>query len=88
MPGLTQEQRTLIEQRYCARGHRFDGANYPTPEGVCPLCAYPWVRSEIDQYQRLVAEQAMLPEHMLRERQSVGLHVQGASPSLTALSER
>jgi len=57
MPGLTPEQRDLLEQRFCANGHRFDGANYPTPEGICPLCAVPEVRDQVAQYQRLIAEQ-------------------------------
>lgn len=57
MPGLTAEQRTLLDQHWCNNGHRFDGANFPTPEGVCPLCACPEVRDELGEYQRLLAEQ-------------------------------
>jgi len=59
MSGFSQEQRALLEQRFCEQGHRFDGANYPTPEGVCPLCAWPEVRDELVQYQRLLAEQEL-----------------------------
>ncbi len=67
MAGFTPEQRELLEQRYCPQGHRFDGANYPTPEGVCPLCAWPEIRHEIDRYQRLLAD-------YIEEQPRVALH--------------
>jgi hypothetical protein len=65
MPGLTPEQRALLEQRYCLQGHRFDGVNYPTPEGICPLCAYPEIAQQIDQYQWFLAEQSVQPRASL-----------------------
>jgi hypothetical protein len=83
--GLTVEQRTLLEQRYCEAGHRFDGTNYPTPEGVCPLCAWPEVKEQIDRYYRLVGEQTIQPREPLHP--SVAQLEQSASPSLTALSQ-
>jgi hypothetical protein len=55
--GLTPVQRTLFDWQRCPNGHRFDGVNYPTPEGQCPLCAWPEVRDELTRYQRLLAEQ-------------------------------
>jgi hypothetical protein len=85
MTGLTPEQRNLLAARYCRLGHRFDGANYPTPEGVCPICAWPEVKTEIEHYQRLVVEQSQPREPL---HQSIGLLEQSASPSLTATSER
>jgi len=57
MTGLTQEQRTLLEGRYCEAGHRFDGVNYPTPEGLCPLCTWTDVKEDVRHYQLLLAEQ-------------------------------
>ncbi len=72
MPGLTSEQRTLLEQRECDRGHRIDGMNYPTPEGICPRCAWPEVISIDDYSQWLLAEQDAQPRAPLH-------------PSLTAM---
>ncbi len=74
MAGLTIEQSQLLEQRYCRQGHRFDGVNYPTPDGVCPLCAWPDFRADIDRFQWLLLSE---------DRQSqprASLH-----PSLTAM---
>ena len=81
MTGLTQEQRSRLDERDCQGGHRFDGVNFPTPEGTCPLCEWPEVRDEINRYQRVIAEYTV-------QRQTLALHVQHASPSLTAFSER
>lgn len=55
-PGLTGEQRAMLAERWCTQGHRFDGANYPTPEGDCPLCTWPEVRADINRYQRQLAD--------------------------------
>jgi hypothetical protein len=85
MTGLTLEQRTLLEQRWCENGHRFDGVNYPTPEGVCPLCAWPDLRDQFNQFQRLLVEETQPREPL---HPSVALLEQSVSPSLTALSER
>jgi hypothetical protein len=85
MTGLTVEQRTLLEQRFCERGHRFDGANYPTPEGVCPLCAWPEVAEEINRFERLLVDDTSQPREPLHP--SVAQLEQSASPSLTALSQ-
>lgn len=71
-PGLTPEQRSLLEQRYCDKGHRFDGVNYPTPEGVCPRCKWPAFRKDFNRIQRLLVEQTAQPR--------AALH-----PSLTAM---
>ncbi len=57
--GLTPAQRVMLEQRYCNVGHRIDGANYPTPEGVCPLCAWPEFRHEIDRSQWLLLNETV-----------------------------
>jgi hypothetical protein len=70
--GLTPAQRGLLEQHYCERGHRVDGVNYPTPEGICPLCAWPEIRDDFDHFQRLLAEQSVQPRAELH-------------PSLTAM---
>lgn len=82
MAGLTAEQRVLLEERWCVQGHRFDGANYPTPEGECPLCAVPEIRHDIVNYQRVVAERFTQPREPLH--QSVGLAEHSISPSLAA----
>ncbi len=86
MTGLTPEQRSLLERGYCDQGHRFDGANYPTPEGVCPLCTWSEVRDQINQYQMLLVEQSSQPRAPLH--QAIGLVDQSAAPSLTASTER
>lgn len=65
MTGLTGEQRAMFADRFCRLGHRFDGANYPTPEGNCPLCTWPVVREEINHYQRLLADDASSPRAAL-----------------------
>jgi hypothetical protein len=57
--GLTPEQRMLLEQVRCDRGHRFDGINYPTPEGTCPRCAWPEFTEDINRTQWLLAEQSV-----------------------------
>ncbi len=82
MTGLTPSQRSLLEQRYCDAGHRFDGANYPTPEGVCPLCVWPEVREQINWYQRLIVEQDEQPRKPLH--QAIGLAAQSAPSVLTS----
>ena len=86
MAGLTSQQRALLDSRWCDNGHRFNGANYPTPEGVCPFCAWPEFQEEVSQYERLVAEQTSQPREPLHP--AIGLLAQAASPSLTASSER
>lgn len=88
MIGLSPEQQDCFAVVRCQFGHRFDGVNYPTPEGLCPRCAYPEVQQYIDNYQRLLAAQASQRNDVdVRRHQSVGLHMQAASPSLTASSE-
>ena len=58
MTGLTEAQRVLLDQRRCEQGHRIDGYNYPTPEGICPRCANPEVL-ELTPYTWLLAESLM-----------------------------
>lgn len=86
MTGLTSEQRNLLADRECDRGHRFDGVNYPTPEGVCPLCEWPDVVEQYRYYQWSLVEQSQPRESREALHQSVGLIEQNASPSLTASS--
>lgn len=50
--GLTDEQRWRLDQRFCEQGHRFDTANYPNPEGDCPLCVLPDLKQEINNFYR------------------------------------
>lgn len=84
--GMTPEQTERFAQRWCENGHKFDGANFPTPEGVCPFCAWPEVKAERDRYYQLVAEPTEQPREPLHP--SFGLHVQSASPALAASFER
>lgn len=68
----------------CGAGHRFNGANFPTPEGECPSCTCPGFTDEVNHYERLVVEQTSQPREPLHP--SIGLLAQSASPSLTAAS--
>ncbi len=63
--GLTAQQRSLLEQFRCSQGHRFDGINYPTPEGQCPLCTWPEVRQELDRQQWLPLSETDQPRASL-----------------------
>lgn len=38
--GMSPAQSALV-RGLCPAGHRFNGANFPTPEGDCPLCIEP-----------------------------------------------
>jgi len=80
--GLSAAKGGLLEESWGGQGDRFDGANYPTPEGECPLCAVPEIRHDIVNYQRVVAERFTQPREPLH--QSVGLAEHSISPSLAA----
>ena len=47
MAGLTPEQREAFAEVRCRQGHRFDGFNYPTPEGICPFCVFPEFKYDV-----------------------------------------
>lgn len=51
--GLTLEQQSLLEERNCSNGHRFNGMNFPTPDGDCLLCVDPDFAEKINQAQLL-----------------------------------
>ena len=85
MTGLTAAQETRFLERWCEYGHRFDGVNFPTPEGVCPFCTWPEISTERDRYYAFVAARTAPPQDRLHP--AVGLLAQSASPLLTA-SER
>ena len=55
MAGMTPEQRDRFAEVRCPQGHRFDGFNYPTPEGICPFCVFPEFRLETA-YKKMVAQ--------------------------------
>lgn len=43
----------LLAQAMCEVGHRFDGINFPTPEGNCPRCICPEVEEDLNRYYQL-----------------------------------
>lgn len=74
--GLSPYQSVCFAKVWCESGrHRFDGANFPTPEGLCPRCNWVEADRQIAQFQRL---QMSAPSSY----SPVGLNIQSPPPTL------
>lgn len=84
--GLSPEQTSLMElgRRECPAGHRFNGGNFPTPEGDCPRCTDPNVAAQIFDFEWQVATLEADAKNARLSSPAYGTHIQEPPLVLTA----